>query len=67
MVILGIAFVVVGASHWGADTISSFLSENFEAVSDKSSAMSSFGSQFFWMITIATILGILLSFTKLKQ
>jgi len=29
--------------------------------------MSSFGSQFFWMITIATATGIILSFTKLKQ
>lgn len=67
MVILGIAFVVVGLSHWGANSISNFLSANFESVSDKTSAMSSFGSQFFWMITIATILGILLSFTKLKQ
>ncbi len=67
MVILGIAFVVVGASHWGANEMSNFLSTNFESVSDKTSAMSSFGSQFFWMITIATALGILLSFTKLKQ
>jgi uncharacterized membrane protein len=67
MVILGIAFVVVGLSHWGADTISNFLSANFDSVSDKTSAMSSFGSQFFWMITIATALGILLSFTRMKQ
>lgn len=67
MVILGIAFTVVGLAHYGANTISEFLKSNFEAVSDKSSAMSSFGSQFFWMITIATVLGILLSFTKLKQ
>jgi uncharacterized membrane protein len=67
MVILGIAFVVVGISHWGANTISTFLTNNFEAVSDKSSAMSSFGSQFFWMITIATLLGIFLSFTRLKK
>ncbi|MEX1382552.1 DUF819 domain-containing protein [Lutibacter sp.] len=67
MVILGIAFVVVGLSHWGANSISNFLSANFESVSDKTSAMSSFGSQFFWMITIATALGILLSFTRLKQ
>ena len=29
--------------------------------------MSSFGSQFFWMITIATALGIALSFTKAKN
>ncbi|MFD0761058.1 DUF819 domain-containing protein [Lutibacter aestuarii] len=67
MVILGIAFVVVGVSHWGSNTISNFLIANFEAVSDKTSVLSSFGSQFFWMITIATILGILLSFTKLKE
>lgn len=67
MVILSIAFVVVGASHFGADLISDYLINNFDAVSDKTSAMSSFGSQFFWMISIATVLGILLSFTKLKS
>jgi uncharacterized membrane protein len=67
MVILSIAFVTVGISHFGANTISNYLSNNFTAVSDKTSAMSSFGSQFFWMITIATFLGILFSFTKLKN
>jgi uncharacterized membrane protein len=67
MVILSIAFVTVGASHFGADVISNYLTSNFEIISDKTSAMSSFGSQFFWMISIATILGILLSFTKLKS
>ncbi|PQV45665.1 putative membrane protein [Jejuia pallidilutea] len=66
MVILGIAFTVVGIAHFGASNISEFLTNNFEAVRDKTSAMSSFGSQFFWMITIATLLGILISFTKLK-
>jgi len=66
IVILSIAFVVVGTSHFGADFISNFLTANFDAVSDKTSPMSSFGSQFFWMISIATILGILLSFSKLK-
>jgi len=67
MVILSIGFVVVGISHLGANAISAFLIENVEAVGDKTSAMSSFGSQFFWMITIATILGIILSFTSLKR
>ncbi|WP_457615441.1 DUF819 family protein [Lutibacter sp.] len=67
IVILSIAFTIVGFSHFGANVISSFLKENFEAVSDKTSALSSFGSQFFWMITIATTLGILLSFTKFKK
>jgi len=67
IVILSIAFAIVGISHFGADAISNFLKENIAAVSDKTSAMSSFGSQFFWMISIATFLGILLSFTKLRQ
>ncbi|TDY14278.1 DUF819 domain-containing protein [Meridianimaribacter flavus] len=67
MVILGIAFTVVGIAHFGANEISEFLVANFDAVSDKKSAWSSFGSQFFWMITIATILGIILSFTKMKK
>jgi uncharacterized membrane protein len=67
MVILAIAFTVVGISHFGANYISSFLIENIEAVSDTSSAWSSFGSQFFWMISIATALGIVLSLTSLKN
>ncbi|MDO9274743.1 MAG: DUF819 family protein [Lutibacter sp.] len=67
IVILSIAFTVVGISHFGANAISSYLTENFEVISDKSSALSSFGSQFFWMISIATILGIILSFTPLKK
>lgn len=67
IIILSIAFTIVSFSHFGANTISSFLKENFEAVSDKSSALSSFGSQFFWMISIATIIGIIASFSKLKH
>jgi uncharacterized membrane protein len=67
IVILSIAFTVVGISHFGANIISAYLTENFEVISDKSSALSSFGSQFFWMISIATILGIALSFTPLKR
>jgi len=67
MVILSIAFTVVGIAHFGADGISAFLKENIAAVNDKSSAWSSFGSQFFWMISIATFIGIILSFTRLKK
>ncbi|WP_413789391.1 DUF819 domain-containing protein [Leptobacterium meishanense] len=67
MIILSLAFTSVGIAHWGADGISTFLSNTFEAVSDKKSALSSFGSQFFWMITIATLIGIILSYTKAKN
>ena len=67
MVILSIAFTVVGFSHFAANIISTFLTENIAAVNDKTSAWSSFGSQFFWMISVATLVGIILSFTKLKK
>lgn len=67
MIMLGLAFAAVGAAHWGADGISSFLISNFEVFSDKSSALASFTSTFFWMITIATAIGILFSFTPIKK
>ncbi|MEW7291175.1 DUF819 family protein [Aquimarina sp. 2304DJ70-9] len=67
MIMLSIAFVTVGVSHWGAGGMSDFLSNNFEVFNDKSSALSTFTSKFFWMVTIATIIGILLSYTKVKK
>ncbi|MBR9756459.1 MAG: DUF819 family protein [Algicola sp.] len=67
MLILMFAFVAVGVAHFGSEKISTFLNENFEAVSDPKSALSSFGSNFFWLISIATFIGILLSFTKAKN
>ncbi|TQD38768.1 DUF819 family protein [Haloflavibacter putidus] len=67
MIMLGLALGAVGIAHWGADGISAFLLDNFAVFSDKSSAFSSFTSRFFWMITIATFIGIGLSFTKAKK
>ena len=67
MIMLALALGAVGIAHFGADNISSFLTSNFEVFNDKSSALASFTSTFFWMITIATLIGILLSFTKAKQ
>ncbi len=62
MIMLGLAFGAVGIAHWGAAGMSS-LFENIP----KDSALASFGSSFFWMVTIATAIGILLSFTKAKN
>ncbi|WP_109300556.1 DUF819 domain-containing protein [Aquimarina sp. AU474] len=67
IIMLSLAFTVVGIAHWGAGGISNLLSDNFEIFNDKSSALSSFTSKFFWMVTIATAIGILLSFTKVKN
>ncbi len=67
IIMLSIAFVTVGIAHWGAGGVSGLLSDNFEVFNDKSSALSSFTSKFFWMITIATAIGIILSYTKAKK
>lgn len=67
MIMLAIAFGAVGLAHWGAESISGFLSGNYDIFNDKRSALSSFASSFFWMITIATAVGIVLSFTRAKK
>ncbi len=67
MILLALAFGAVGVAHWGADVISTYLTANFEVFTDSKSALSSFSSSFFWMISIATAIGIILSFTKFKS
>ncbi len=67
IIMLSIAFVTVGIAHWGAGGVSNLLSNNFDVFNDKSSALASFTSKFFWMVTIATAIGIALSYTKAKQ
>lgn len=62
MVMLGLAFGAVGIAHWGAGGMSKLFS-----FIPKDSGLASFSSPFFWMVTIATALGILLSFTKAKN
>ncbi|AXT19428.1 DUF819 family protein [Flavobacteriaceae bacterium AU392] len=66
IIILAIAFGTVGVAHFGSDVISNYL-KSFDIISNPKSALSSFGSGFFWLITIATLIGILLSFTKAKN
>ena len=67
IIILALAFGAVGIAHFGADEISSFLVSTFDVFQDKKSSLASFSSEFFWMITIATAIGIILSFTKFKK
>mgnify|MGYP006283439293 CR=1 FL=1 len=67
MIIMAVAFTGVGLGHWLSKGISTALTDNFEVFSDKSSALASFSSEFFWLITVATAFGIVLSFTRLKK
>ncbi len=61
MIILGLAFGAVGLSHLAADILAPALSV-FDWASDFSLT-----SGFFWLIVVATTIGLLLSFTKAKN
>lgn len=62
MKVLTIAFVVTGVSHFGADLIVPFFTNNYPML-EKYSLTSSF----FWVVSIATVLAVALSFTKVRQ
>lgn len=67
MMMLSFAFTTVGIAHFFGGHISTFLIDTFESVSDKKSFLSFLGSGFFWMVVIATAVGISLSFTNAKN
>ncbi|MEQ9439513.1 MAG: DUF819 family protein [Cyclobacteriaceae bacterium] len=62
MLILGLAFGITGFSHFCADGITPYLSENYPALEEFSLT-----SSFFWVVVIATGLGLVLSFTRLRE
>ena len=65
---LGITFCLVGLSHFIADNISPAIKEILAAMDDKTARLLvSFGSKFFWLIVLATIFGVVLSFTKYRK
>jgi len=67
MIMLSLAFTAVGIAHFFGDNVSAYLTSTFSVVSDQKSFLSFLGSAFFWMVVIATGLGIALSFTKAKN
>lgn len=62
LMILGIGFGVTGIAHLGADTIASWVTVNAPYLSTFSLT-----SGFFWLVIIATTLGMLLSFTRMRN
>ena len=62
LMILGVGFGVTGLSHFGADIIAPWIGENFPGLEEYSLT-----SGFFWIVVIATTLGLLLSFTKARN
>lgn len=67
MIMLGLGFSAVGLSHFFGGHISTYLKNNVAAVGDPTNFLSFLGSGFFWMVVIATAVGIAISFTKAKN
>ena len=67
MMLLFFAFTAVGVAHLFGDFISVYLVDHFGPVADPKNFLSFLGSSFFWMVVLATVLGIALSFTKAKN
>ncbi|MFZ9046956.1 MAG: DUF819 domain-containing protein [Cyclobacteriaceae bacterium] len=62
MKVLMVGFACTGIGHFGSDLIVPFLTENFPGL-ERYSLLSGF----FWLVVIATTLGVGLSFTKLRE
>lgn len=67
MIMLFLAFTAVGLAHFLGGIFSSGLKEASELISNPRSFLSFLGGEFFWMVVIATLLGVLMSFTKAKH
>ncbi|MDN3639143.1 DUF819 family protein [Simiduia curdlanivorans] len=62
MMIAALAFTLTGVAHFGADIIAPFFKTHFP-----DTARFSLTSSFFWLIIIATSLGLGLSFTRVRS
>ncbi|MGQ4276202.1 DUF819 domain-containing protein [Pseudidiomarina sp. E22-M8] len=60
--ILAVGFGIAGLGHLGADLIAPYIAENVPALADFS-----LDKKFFWLIVIATTLGVALSFTPVRK
>jgi uncharacterized membrane protein len=71
LIIGGIAFVGVGLAHlfssWIAPSLDGVISTAAKNPDSIAKYLTSLGSGFFWLIILATAIGVLLSFTKLKN
>ncbi|MEM0519630.1 MULTISPECIES: DUF819 family protein [Aequorivita] len=68
MILAAIAFGTVSFAHFGADYLSGFFTSIVNQIPKgiTRNIFTFLDSSFFWMITITTIIGVLLSFTKAK-
>ena len=65
LILMAVAFVGVGLSHWCANNIVPILQENSAQL--KEWRLDSVISIFFWLVIIATTYGVLVSFTRFRK
>ena len=64
-IMLGVAFGGTALAHWGADVITPLMEQHQKALT--AMRLDSLTSSFFWLIVIATTIGVGLSFTRAKK
>ncbi len=64
-IMLAVAFGGVALAHWGSDVITPIMERSKEAL--EAARLNSLMEKFFWLVVIATTLGLGLSFTKAKK
>ena len=69
MIMLAIAFGTVGFGHFSSKYLSRFFTDIVNSMDSQTgrNIFSFLGSNFFWLISIATIIAIILSYTKAKN
>lgn len=69
MIMLAIAFGTVGFGHFAASYLSSFFGNLVQGIESQSlkNMFTFLDSQFFWLISVSTIVAILLSYTKARN
>jgi len=65
MIICAIGFGGTAIAHFGSDIITPFMEARKETLMEY--RLTSMASNFFWIVVIATIIGLVLSFTKMKK
>lgn len=68
-ILAGLAFGSVGLAHYGANHISSYFGGVVSGIGSETTRniFTFLDSQFFWMVSVATLIAIGLSFTKLRR
>ncbi|MDH3709774.1 MAG: DUF819 family protein [Cyclobacteriaceae bacterium] len=65
MLIMGIGFGGTGLAHWGADLIAPWFQQHQDLLQRYN--LQSLSSAFFWMVVVATTIGLCLSFSPMKK